>query len=139
MLTMSIAWFQDEKVCDGIEFSKCYRPYNRDLLDATAEPARIIVQVLTVLTVIICILCFKYRSLASTFIYLECLSQIAVLFYPNSNRAWASSYFIYIEYCMYCIFYYCGSMRSFYLVFASMFFATFFNRNIAYLEPINGA
>ena len=138
MLTMSISWFQDEKVCDGIEFSKCYRPYNRDLLDATAEPARIIVQVLTVLMVIICILCFKYRSLAGAFIYIEFIIQTAALFYPNSNRSWATDYFIGTEYLLYTTHYYCGSVCSFYYVMAALTFATFFNRHVAYLEPIDG-
>ena len=142
MLTKSISWFREEKVCDDLDFSDfitCYRPYNKNLLDATAPYARIIVQVLTVLVLILCVLCYKIRSLARTFIFLEIFVQATTMFYPNSNRAWAGDSVITIESVSYIAIYYCGSMRSFYLAMAHMTFALFFNRHVAYLEPLKGS
>ena len=65
--------------------------------------------------------------------------QLASLFYPNSNRAFSSTYFICMEYGTYFYVYYCGSMRSCYMIMSAMIFAIFFNSNIAYLEPVTAA
>ena len=135
MFTKSIPWFQEETLCDGSEFTKCYRPYNAEFLDKTADAARIVVQVTLIITIIICLICFKWRSAASAFIYLEIIVQLATMFYPNSNRSFASTYLICIEYGTYFLVYYCGSMRSFYFIMIAMTFAIFFNSHVAYNEP----
>ena len=71
MLTLSIPWFQEEKLCDDTGFEKCYKPYNEAVLDSTSQIARIIVQVLTIVGAILCLLCLKWRHLAGWFIYIE--------------------------------------------------------------------
>ena len=71
MLTMTIPWFEMQQLCDSGQFTKCYRPYNENVLDATADFARIIVQVLTVTNVILCLFCYRWRSMAQAFIYIE--------------------------------------------------------------------
>ena len=139
MLTMTIPWFMEQKICSGSELTYCYRPYNEKVLDATADSARIIVQVLIGLSVILCFLSYKWRRIARAFIYIEILLNLATLFYPNSNRAWSSTYHLCIEYGSYFLVFYCGSMRSCYFMMASMVFTIFFNSHVAYLEPIKVA
>ena len=137
MFRKAIPWFQHETVCDGNVFEKCYKPYNTDVLDETAEYARIIVQVLTVFVTIISFLSYKYRSLARALIYLEVTAQVACLFYPNSSRAWANDGRIEIEFISYFVLYYCGSVRSFWFCMAALVFSMYFNSFVAYQYLFN--
>ena len=65
--------FKDFPKCDEEVTTDCVSPYNEEFADPIKESVRKVLASIIIISVIFCVACFKVRSIASTFIVLECL------------------------------------------------------------------
>ena len=83
---MSGAWFAEKCVCLDHEIAKdkeCVGTYNNDIVDPMEPSLRIILIGLIIVGTLLDLLCYKWRRMANTFIYLECLTRVVAMLIPN--------------------------------------------------------
>ena len=65
------------------EAKECVHVYNTELLDPVKDTFRYVVICGTILQAVLCILCYKWRFLIHSFIYVECTIRVCASFVPN--------------------------------------------------------
>ena len=132
ILNDSLLWVQEQERCADGKIDECFGDINEQLFEVTGAPARWIVKTLVFMGAILCILAYRWRHLASLFIYIDLLIRIAVIFTPNSKIYHSNEKSFTIEILAYGTILYCGDKWSAYLAIITYMWQSF-GRRVAYL------
>lgn len=81
-------WFRNDPDCSLLDASadlrNCLYEYNKEVVNVAEGVGRQILYILIAVSAVLCIFSFKWRMLANSFMYLECLIRIDMGLVPNT-------------------------------------------------------
>ena len=79
-------WYREDPMCtDDTTVDKmrdCVGPYN-DIIDESVTLCRIALAALVIISAILCCLCYKWRNISESFLYIECIIRMIAVLIPN--------------------------------------------------------
>ena len=130
------AWFSKEPTCQDGQLLNCIGSYNESILDSTQDIFRVLIKIIVGITAVTCVLCYKWRWLGKSFIYLEMCLHISAMFFPNSKNYHSTFYFNTYEAFANCAALYTNQPITIYMYTFTLIMANFFGTNIAYSKPL---
>ena len=134
-------WYMKQHQCEDrsllCEQDDCLGPYAKELLDPGEDFFRILLIVLTILSIILCVLCYRWRFLANSFVYIEFLIRVTAVMIPNrTSYQHTPIQYLWITSVAYICFF-CDEIGHIIVLTVLLAFQSFFAVHVIYLKPFN--
>ena len=133
------SWFGEQKRCNDEVHEGCIGEYNHALMDPGASVLLYALYALVFFAVILNILCFKWKRIACYLFYLECLTRVVAVSFPNVAGYEDDEIKYVLIFCVNWVVFYTDSGNQIIVSTLTCAYHFYFGLMAAYLRPVTGA
>ena len=130
------SWFGEQKRCNAEIQINCVGEYNETLLDPGASFLLNFLYVLVFLALIMNLLCFRWKWIAGYFFYLECLTRIVAVSFPNVAGYEDDEIKYVLIFCVDWVVFYTDSGSQIIVCTLTCAYHFYFGLLVAYMKPV---